>query len=207
MKILVTAGPTREPLDPVRYIGNRSSGRTGFAVARALVSLGHEVVLVHGPVSLPPPEGVRLIAIETGLEMLAACKSIWEECDGMISVAAVADFRPASQNAEKIKRTTNQSCTLALIANPDIVASLARTKGERSVVGFSLETRNDLEEAKRKLLAKDLDFVVLNEASAQGALDATWTLLGKNGIEACWGPLPKEILARQLVNVAFPGLI
>ena len=207
MKILVTAGPTREPLDPVRYIGNLSSGRTGFAVARALVSCGHEVVLVHGPVDLPPLEGVHLAKVDTGLEMFSACTAYWEECDGLVSVAAVADFRPANEKTEKIKRTGKQGYTLSLVANPDIVASLARTKGKRRVVGFALETRNGVEEAKRKLVEKDLDFVVLNDASAQGALEAKWTLLGKNGMEACWGPSSKDSLARQLVEVAFPAHI
>jgi len=204
MKILVTAGPTREPLDPIRFLSNRSSGRMGFEIARALRSAGHEVVLVHGPVSLKVPSGVEAVAVETGRQMLAACRRHWSSCQGMVAVAAVADFRPTKAEFQKMKKGQTTETKLTLTANPDIVGTLATKKGSRVVVGFALETKAGKKEALRKMVTKNLDFVVLNGPAAQGASTAQWEVFGKDGSQENWGPSAKKTLARRLVRKAFP---
>jgi len=207
MKILVTAGPTREPLDPVRFLSNRSSGRMGFEIARALLAAGHQVVLVHGPVSLKVPSGVEAVAVETARQMLVACRRHWSGCQGLVAVAAVADFRPARAETQKMKRGLAEKQNLVLIPNPDIVATLAAKKGSRVVVGFALETKGGKKEALRKMAAKNLDFVILNGPAAQGAKTAKWLLYGKDGSYENWGPSAKKTLARRLVRKAFPAAL
>ncbi|TAH36878.1 MAG: phosphopantothenoylcysteine decarboxylase [Planctomycetota bacterium] len=202
MRVLVTAGPTREPLDPVRYLSNRSSGRMGYAVARALLRAGHKVVLVTGPTALRPPAGASVVRVETAREMLAACRRHWRNCDAVVAVAAVADWRPARAAAVKLKRG-DAATTLELVANPDILATLARTKGRRLAVGFALESGDGRQEAWRKLRGKNLDAIVLNGPRAQGAARATLQLLRADGGEARLGPAAKEVLARRLVRCLF----
>lgn len=199
MKILVTAGPTREPLDPVRFLSNRSSGRMGYAIARALLAQGHEVVLVSGPVAIKPPVGAHLEGVETAREMLAACRQHWPDCDALYAVAAVADWRPAKVQRGKIKRAQDAP-QLAMVANPDIVQTLARTKKCRLVVGFALETSGGAREALRKLRQKKLDFVVLNGPEVQDATYGALRLLAADGQEIQLGPASKAALARSLVR-------
>jgi phosphopantothenoylcysteine decarboxylase/phosphopantothenate--cysteine ligase len=198
-RFLVTAGPTREALDPVRYLSNRSSGRMGYAIAAALVELGHAVDLVSGPVSIAAPSGARLIQVESALQMLAAASECWAHCDGVFGVAAVADYRPANPATRKLKRKDGEPLILGLTPNPDILATLAAKKGARLAVGFALETDHMEQEALRKLQAKNLDFVALNGIAAQGAVESAITLLDGAGGCRQLGPAEKSELARQLV--------
>ncbi len=198
MRFLVTAGPTREPLDPVRYLSNRSSGRMGYSIAEALEAAGHEVVLVSGPVDLAPPAGVERISVESAREMLAACARVWPSCDGLFAVAAVADFRPAEAAPQKLKRSAGDGFTLELVPNPDVLATLAAVKERRLVVGFALETAPGEAEALRKLGTKNLDYVCLNGPEAQGAAFSTLLVLGQDGSRTVLGPAPKRRLAELL---------
>jgi len=201
MRFLVTAGPTREPLDPVRYLSNRSSGRMGYAIATALREAGHQVVLVSGPVALAAPPGVERHMVETALEMLAVCQRLWPVCDGLFAVAAVADYRPVLCAEHKLKRQAGEGKSLELAPNPDILATLAESKERRLTVGFALESRDGEAEARRKLEQKHLDFICLNGTAAQAAESSSLLLLGRDGTRKVLGPLPKEELARLLVRI------
>jgi phosphopantothenoylcysteine decarboxylase/phosphopantothenate--cysteine ligase len=164
-RILVSAGPTREPLDPVRYISNPSTGKMGYAIAAACAALGAEVLLVSGPTALEAPAGVTRVGVVTALEMLEACGSAFERCDAFIACAAVSDFRPAAVAAQK-KKKDGKGETLALLANPDILKTLSRRKGGRVLVGFAAETERLLEHGQAKLKAKKLDLLVANPVDA-----------------------------------------
>ncbi|MCH8683910.1 bifunctional phosphopantothenoylcysteine decarboxylase/phosphopantothenate--cysteine ligase CoaBC [Pedomonas mirosovicensis] len=164
-KILVTAGPTHEPIDPVRYIANRSSGKQGYAVAEALAKLGAQVTLVSGPTSLPTPAGVTRVDVETAREMAAACQSALP-VDAAVCVAAVADWR-VEESPQKIKKDASGTPALTFIENPDILAALSRP-GEnrpRLVVGFAAETENVIQHAKAKIARKGCDWIVANDVS------------------------------------------
>lgn len=161
LRILVTAGPTHEPIDPVRYIGNRSSGRTGYALAVAAHSLGHEVELISGPVNLPSPEGIPLQNVETAAEMRQAVLNAFACCDVVIMAAAVADFRPSERSPIKLKKT-DEDVVLHLSRNPDILRELGELKEHQKLVGFALETHEAEASARRKFEAKNLDLLVLN---------------------------------------------
>lgn len=201
MRFLVTAGPTREALDPVRYLSNRSSGRMGYAVAAALREAGHEVALVSGPVALAQPPGLEFVQVETALEMLAACQKLWPACDGVFAVAAVADYRPIRYAERKLKRRSGEGRIVELAPNPDILATLAAEKERRLAVGFALESDNGEMEARRKLEQKHLDFICLNGPEAQGAASSSLLLISRDGTRQPLGPLPKEELARALVRI------
>jgi phosphopantothenoylcysteine decarboxylase/phosphopantothenate--cysteine ligase len=168
VKLLVTAGPTREFLDPVRFISNRSSGKMGYAVAAAGAAHGHEVVLVSGPVALPAPAGVTLVPVISADDMLAAVRDRVAWCDALVMAAAVADFRPATRSARKLKKR-GTSLTLALERTPDILDSVRPLKGRRVFVGFAAETHDIMAEARRKLTAKGLDLIVANDVAAPDA--------------------------------------
>jgi phosphopantothenoylcysteine decarboxylase/phosphopantothenate--cysteine ligase len=202
MRFLVTAGPTREAIDPVRYLSNRSSGRMGYALAQALLDAGHEVVLVSGPVALEPPAGAQVEDVESAREMLAACERHWPDCDGVFGVAAVADYRPAEQHAGKLKRREGEGRTLELVPNPDVLATLAAAKGARLAVGFALESEDGEAYALDKLRRKNLDLVALNGPEAQGAAESALLLLDAEGRRHALGPAPKETLARELATHA-----
>jgi len=167
---LLTAGPTHEPIDPVRYIGNRSSGKMGYALAEACAMEGAEVVLVSGPVNLQAKHpNIHLIAVETAAEMYKACHEHFVECDIAILAAAVADFTPALNAAEKIKKKATKF-SLELVQTKDILKSLGEIKTKNQLlVGFALETNNEIENAKGKLIKKNLDFIVLNSLQDKGA--------------------------------------
>jgi phosphopantothenoylcysteine decarboxylase/phosphopantothenate--cysteine ligase len=168
--VVVTAGPTREAIDPVRYVGNRSSGRMGYEVAAAAWRRGAHVVLVSGPSPLTPPPGVRLVRAETAEQMRAAVQEALPGADALVMAAAVADFRPADPAAQKIKKDAGEVPTLRLERTPDV---LGATRGLRPagcvVVGFALETRDVLQNGRRKLEAKGLDLLVANDATEPGA--------------------------------------
>jgi len=173
LRLLVTAGPTREYLDPVRYISNDSSGRMGFAIARAAVRRGWHVTLVHGPVSLQPPPGVRAIPVLSAADMLAACRNLWPRHDVLVMAAAVADYTPV-RPARRKHRKSPRDLVLRLTPTSDILKALsASRRADQVVVGFALEDRTPRARALAKLKDKALDAIVLNRPAAIGAAHST----------------------------------
>jgi phosphopantothenoylcysteine decarboxylase/phosphopantothenate--cysteine ligase len=195
---LVTTGPTIEPIDPVRFISNRSSGRQGFAIAAALAALGARVTCVRGPVALKDPPGVQVEPIETAREMLAACERALPADVGVFA-AAVADWRPAQPAGRKQKKDTMPQ-TLALAENPDILATIAgHAQRPRLVIGFAAETHDVIRQAQEKRLRKHADWIVANDVSGDvmGGAENTVHLVTGNGVET-WPRLPKEEVGRRL---------
>ncbi|MDA0588021.1 MAG: phosphopantothenoylcysteine decarboxylase [Planctomycetota bacterium] len=180
MKILLTAGPTREYLDDVRYLSNASSGRMGYALAQAGLDAGHEVVLLSGPVDLVPPEGCDFRPVVTTAEMRAAAVELFPDCDGVIAAAAVCDYTPRVRTTGKMTKT-GEPITIELIETDDVLAQLGATRGHRWVIGFALEAENARENALQKLRAKNCDAVVLNGPSAIGSETNEVQLLGPQG--------------------------
>lgn len=168
VRVLITAGPTYEPIDPVRFVGNRSSGKMGYAVAEAALAHGAEVVLITGPTQLSPPAGARVVRVQTAQQMFEAVQAEFEACDVLIATAAVADYRPERTLPLKRKRTA-RSWTLRLVPNPDIVGTMAQRKGERIVVGFAAETDKALAHAQAKLRQKNLDLIAVNDVLEPGS--------------------------------------
>ena len=169
MRILITAGPTREYLDDVRYLSNASSGRMGFAMAEAIMAAGHDVVLACGPVSLIPPSGCELHPVETTDELLAVCSELFPQCDGVIATAAVCDYRPKARFPGKLAKT-GVSLELELVETADVLADLGRQKGGRWIIGFALESDEYAHvNALRKLKEKNCDAIVLNRPTAIGS--------------------------------------
>ncbi len=164
VSILVTAGPTREPIDPVRFISNASSGRTGYAIAEEAVRRGATVTLVSGPTTLPDPFGVRIVRVTTAREMAAAADAAFEDARVVVATAAVSDFRPANPSASKAKKDA-ALLEIALERNPDLLAGFGARKAGRVLVGFAAETESVIENARVKLAAKSLDLVVANDVS------------------------------------------
>ncbi len=205
LKALVTSGPTFEPLDPVRFIGNRSSGKQGHAIAEALALAGADVTLVAGPVKEPAPRLVRALHVETAQEMLDAClKSL--PVDIAVCAAAVADFRPEEASDRKIKKSGKEPMTVRLVQNPDILATLSQSnRRPKLVIGFAAETNDGLENAKKKLANKGCDWLVLNDVSGGkvfGQDSNIVTLLQKSGAEVSsetWPQMGKKEVARDLV--------
>ncbi len=170
VRVLVTAGPTREPLDPVRYLTNKSSGKMGFAIARAAWARGADVTLAAGPTDTAPPEGVRVLRFTTTRELLGLMQDAAPGQDIVIQAAAPADFRPASEADQKIKKTGDQPLTLTLVQNPDVAATIGRGKRPGQVfVAFAAETGDGRASARGKLLKKNADMVVLNDVTRPGA--------------------------------------
>lgn len=165
--VLVTAGPTHEPIDPVRFIGNNSSGRMGYAVAREAAARGARVVLVSGPVALVPPQGVEVVDVTTAHEMRDAVVSRLDQVDAVVKAAAVADWRPAEVAGEKLKKDAGAP-QFELVPTPDILAELGRSKGDRVLVGFAAETENLEAAGLRKLESKGLDLIVVNRVGREG---------------------------------------
>ena len=202
MRVLITSGPTHEPIDPVRYIANRSSGKQGHALARAAVSLGADVTLVTGPVSLPDPDGVRVVRVETAEEMLAAALASLP-ADIVICAAAVADWRAAGATTQKLKKEGGAT-SLRLTENPDILATLAKPgpKRPRLVIGFAAETEKLIANASEKRRAKGADWIVANDVSpGTGVMGGDGTqihLVTAAGVED-WPPLSKDETAMRLL--------
>ena len=161
--ILITAGPTIEPIDPVRYLSNYSTGKMGFELARAAKRKNYKVILISGPTALTPPAGVRFIPVKTALDMKREVLKFFRQADCIVMTAAVSDFRPAKASKKKIKKASKTTFSLRLKRNPDILAEVARVKGRRVLVGYSLETEGALENARKKLKAKNLDIIVANK--------------------------------------------
>lgn len=169
LKVLVTAAGTREPIDPVRFVGNRSSGKMGYAVAQMAAERGAEVLLVSGPSALAIPANVRAVKVETTNEMLEACLAAYGDMDIVIKAAAVADYRPHDVADQKIKKKTDDALTVVMDKNPDILKTLGGLKTHQVLVGFAAETQNLLANAMEKVVKKNLDMIVANDVTAAGA--------------------------------------
>lgn len=202
MRLLVTAGPTREFLDPVRFLSNRSSGKMGYALARAGVRRGHTVTLISGPVALTPPEDVRYIPVVSAADMKKAVDAEWSKTDILFMAAAVADWRPRRIVVRKLKKRRALPC-LDLERTVDILGSLVGRKGHRLVIGFAAETDRVLAEAGRKLREKDLDLIVANDVSRKDAgfeVDTNRvTLLAPGERPQSWPILSKDEVAERLI--------
>jgi len=200
-RILVTAGPTHEAIDPVRYIANRSSGRQGFAIATAAAEMGAEVTLIAGPVHLVTPPGVIRIDVETALEMQAEVEKALP-ADVAIMVAAVADWRAAEAPDQKIKKDGKAIPPLTLTENPDILASLALHKNRPGLlIGFAAETEKIVEHAQAKLAKKGCDWIVANDVSGDvmGGANNAFHIVTRDGVES-WPDSPKDVIARKLME-------
>jgi phosphopantothenoylcysteine decarboxylase/phosphopantothenate--cysteine ligase len=205
--VLVTAGPTHEPIDPIRYIANRSSGKQGFAIAGAAAALGARVTLVSGPVSIAPPEGVDVVRVQTASDMLASTLEALPADIGIFT-AAVADWRSATNHGEKIKKGgKGEAPALALVENPDILAMIAKHASLRPplVIGFAAETENVVDYATKKLAAKGCDWIVANDVSLErgvmGGSENQVQLVTARGVES-WPQMSKEAVAQELMQRA-----
>lgn len=212
IRALVTSGPTLEPLDPVRFISNRSSGRQGHAIAAALAGAGATTTLVSGPTRLADPPGVRMVHVETAVEMLAACEAALP-LDVAVCAAAVSDWRAAEAAGEKIKKAADQGPpTIRLAENPDILATLSRRNDQRPrlVIGFAAETTRVLEHATEKRRRKGCDWILANDVSpATGTFGGernTVQLISEHGVEP-WPEMPKEAVAERLVERIVAALV
>lgn len=204
LRCLITAGPTREHLDPVRFLSNGSSGKMGYAIADAAASLGWAVELVSGPVSLRAPAGVRLRSVVSAQEMFEACEPLFPNCDVFIAVAAVADFRPRVSAGQKVKKS-EQSLVLELEPTVDILKTLAaRKRANQVVVGFAAETQDVENYARRKLTEKNLDWIVANDVSrpelGMNVDDNAVAILSRSGTRVVFGPAPKPEVARFILH-------
>jgi phosphopantothenoylcysteine decarboxylase/phosphopantothenate--cysteine ligase len=203
-RVVVTSGPTNEPIDPVRYIANRSSGKQGHAIAAAAAAAGAGVVLVSGPVNLPDPFGVAVVKVETAQQMLKAVEAALP-ADVAIFAAAVADWRADRPNDSKIKKQPGKTPTLTLTENPDILSTIAHLRSNRPslVVGFAAETNDLIANAKAKLARKGCDWIVANDVSpATGIMGGdtnTVHLVTAGGVED-WPPQSKDDVARSLIE-------
>lgn len=203
-RVVITAGPTREPLDPVRYLSNYSSGKMGYALAQAAIEAGARVVLISGPTFLQPPERVELVPVVTAAQMYAASLSHAQGCDLFIGAAAVADFRPAEVAEQKIKKGAEGQMTLTLIKNPDIVAAVAQLHPKPFTLGFAAESEKLLEHARAKFERKQLDAVVANDISEQGIgfdSDDNAAILIDSGQSITLERQSKKQLARRLIQL------
>jgi phosphopantothenoylcysteine decarboxylase/phosphopantothenate--cysteine ligase len=201
--VVVTAGPTREYVDPVRYISNVSSGKMGFEIAAAAARSGCTVTLVAGPVRLETPAGVERVDVESARDMLAAVRKAFRGADALIMAAAVADWRPARRLAGKWRKKDDGSdrTALELVKNPDVLATVAKDKGARVVVAFALETGDGERRARRKMARKNADFVVLNDETALNADRSSATILGRDGSSRRLERKPKREIAAALVEL------
>ncbi|HOK04411.1 MAG TPA: bifunctional phosphopantothenoylcysteine decarboxylase/phosphopantothenate--cysteine ligase CoaBC [Victivallales bacterium] len=205
MKVLISAGPTREKIDPIRFISNRSSGKMGYALAEAALKAGNEVILVSGVVNIPPPDGVKLICIESAKEMSRQMKKYAKIADIIIMAAAVADYRPKHISKQKIKKGADK-LIIELEKTEDILSSLAKTKRkEQILVGFAAETQNLIQNAKKKLLAKNLDFIIANDVSRNDiAFDNDYNevfILSKNGHSIKIPRKSKKEIAQKIIKI------
>jgi phosphopantothenoylcysteine decarboxylase / phosphopantothenate---cysteine ligase len=205
-RILITSGPTRQYLDPVRYLTNASSGRMGAALASAALELGHEVVIISGPVEVAYPPDAEAIPVVSTEEMLEAARSAFARCDGLIGAAAPCDYRPEHVEEHKIAKT-GQPLLLRLIETTDVVAALGCEKGTRWVVGFALETDDHRLRALAKLERKCCDLMVSNSVEAISALTNAVEILDPVGQIVRQAAGPKEAVAREILAVIHERLI
>lgn len=201
LRLLITAGPTREYIDSVRYISNDSSGQMGFALAAAAARRGHVVTLVHGPVAFPSPPGLRSIPVISAADMFRACKSAWPRQDGLIMAAAVADYTPRAPSHIKLKKSV-RAMTLRLTPTADILAALSRNRRPRQIViGFALEDRHERRNAESKLQRKNLDAIVLNRPAAIAAARAAQEILVRGKPWRVFASAKKQTLAIRLIRL------
>lgn len=198
MRVLITAGPTREYLDDVRYLSNPSTGAMGFACAKAAAKAGHRVTLVTGPSSLPDPAGVTVVRVTSALEMRGAAMKAYKSADAVIATAAVSDYRPARRMNGKMKKGPARM-SVPLVRTPDILGEMGRAKGERTLIGFALETEDEIANALSKLAAKRLDHVVLDSPAAFGADRIDATVLHADGSRESFRRISKPELAKLLI--------
>jgi phosphopantothenoylcysteine decarboxylase/phosphopantothenate--cysteine ligase len=202
-RVVITAGPTREALDPVRYLSNNSSGKMGYALARAAADAGAKTTLISGPVSLAPPDRVGLITVRSAQQMLEACLQALPECDIFVACAAVADYRPVTVSAQKIKKDQTQ-LTLQLERTPDIVSAIAASEQPPFTVGFAAETNDVLRYARDKMTRKGLDMIVANDVSDpsigfnsdDNAVTVVW-----HGGEQALARASKATIAHQIIRL------
>jgi phosphopantothenoylcysteine decarboxylase/phosphopantothenate--cysteine ligase len=204
--VVVTAGPTEEPLDPVRHIGNRSTGKMGFALAERAARRGADVVLISGRTSLEPPPGIGFVRVDTTETMLAAVLKALPEADLLLMAAAPADYRPSSPSSTKMKKDRD-TMTLELIRTSDILGEVKKRKAKhQGVVGFALETEDELEHARKKLADKDLDLIVVNNPNVDGAGFGHDTnvvsILSRSGRAESLERMPKSELADVILSMA-----
>jgi phosphopantothenoylcysteine decarboxylase/phosphopantothenate--cysteine ligase len=205
-RILITSGPTRQYLDPVRYLTNASSGRMGRALAASALAAGHEVVIVSGPVDVDYPAGAKLVPVVSTEDMLAQCQTLFPDCDGLIGVAAPCDYRPVKVATGKIAKT-GDPLALQLVETPDVVATLGSGKRGQWLVGFALETDDHRLRALAKLEKKSCDLMVLNGPQAMHALDTQVEIIDASGavVQALAGS--KEEVANGIFRVIQARLI
>ncbi len=205
-RILITSGPTRQYIDPVRYLTNASSGRMGKALAEAALKLGHEVVIVSGPVDVTYPAAAEVIPVVSTEDMLAACRKVFDRCDGLIGVAAPSDYRPVMVAPNKIAKT-GEPLVLHLVETADVVATLGASKTRQWLVGFALETEDHRLRALAKLEKKHCDLMVLNGPEAMHSLENSVEIMDREGrvLEQLTGP--KEAVAQGIFKVIEARLI
>jgi len=201
LHFLVTAGPTREFLDPIRYLSNRSSGRMGYAIADAARGISSRVTLISGPTALQPPKGIEFVSVTTGEEMAEAVWSRFDTADICIMAAAVCDFRPKKMEKRKIKKGAFVGA-LELEATPDILAELGRRRKSQILVGFAAETDNIEKHAREKLARKKLDFIVANDTSAFDAETSRVTFITRDGKTERLSEMPKIAVAKLIIERA-----
>jgi phosphopantothenoylcysteine decarboxylase/phosphopantothenate--cysteine ligase len=204
VRFLITAGPTREPIDPVRYLSNRSSGKMGYAIAEAAIDAGHEVILISGSINIDRPRGAAVIPISTSDEMLGAVQQHAPNCDVLVMCAAVADYKPARVSKSKIKKR-DANLSLELVPTRDILASLPKQDRQYLVVGFAAETENVEANARKKLQEKNCDVVVANDVSrSDSGMESDEnevTILFRDGEKKTISRAPKTIVARELIKI------
>ena len=203
-KVVVTAGPTRERIDPVRFLTNFSSGKMGYAMAQAAAELGAETILISGPVALPAPSGVKRISVESAEDMLQAVKAEYADSDFVIKTAAVADYRPKTLHGQKMKKQDGDA-SLELERTADILHYLGTKKGKQVLIGFAAETNDVSHYAKSKLERKNADYIIANDVTeSQAGFESDTnkvTIYGKGDFEQSFELLPKQELARQLLKL------
>ncbi len=206
VRILITSGPTRQYLDPVRYLTNASSGRMGRALAEAAIGAGHEVVVVSGPVEIEYPDAAQVVPVVSTEDMLEAALDLFPECDGLIAVAAPCDYRPVRVASGKIRRT-GEPLRLQLVETPDIVALLAAVKQSQWMVAFALETEDERFRAMQKLERKRCDLIVVNGPAAISSADTSVEVLNRAGRVVGAFSGSKQQVARQILDIVDRQLI
>ena len=204
MRFVVTAGPTREPIDPVRFLSNRSSGKMGYAIAEAALEAGHEVTLISGPADLRAPENARLIPVNTSDEMCDAVQHALRDCDVLVMCAAVADYKPAKYSPQKLKKKS-ASFSLALVPTRDILTAIAKQNRSFIVVGFAAETEDVAVNAEKKLREKNCDIMVANDVSTSDygmeSAQNEVTIFFRNGETKKISRAQKKNIARELIKI------
>lgn len=199
MRILITAGPTREYIDDVRFLSNASSGKMGYGLAKAAIDAGHDVVLITGPVEISPPDGCQVVKIETTGELQSACLEHFPSCDGVIAAAAVCDYQPKVRIKGKITKT-GEPVSFELIETADVLAQLGAVKDQRWIMGFALESQDPRKNAMRKLKMKNCDCIVLNDTSAISSETNTVEVITPDGQVVSTYEGTKLEVARNLIG-------